>query len=82
MSKWRYENGMERGWNSDARHVRVGQLFAAAHFLKIRVQSRLKMSDRMLILGSYYPSELAGLSGSFTARVDGDCEFRMLGVDG
>jgi hypothetical protein len=46
------------------------------------VQDTWKMSDRMVILGSYYPSEFAGLSGGFVARIGGDCEFRVIRPDG
>ena len=53
---------MERGRKSDALYVHVGQRVAVAHFLKISVQRTLKMSDRIVILGSHYPSDFAILS--------------------
>jgi hypothetical protein len=73
---------MERGSKNDAPHVRVGQLFAVARFLKMSVQRTRKMDDRMVILGSYYLSEFASLSGRFVARIGGDCEFRVIRPDG
>jgi hypothetical protein len=73
---------MERGRKSDAPHVRVGQLVAVAHFLKMSVQRMRKLDDRMVILGSYYPSEFAGLGGRFVARIGTDGEFRMIGLNG
>jgi hypothetical protein len=63
------------GWNSDALHVRGGQLFAAAQFLKMSVQIALKTGDQTVILGSGYPSEFAVLSGTLTARAGGHGEF-------
>jgi hypothetical protein len=70
------------GWNSEATHVRVGQLFAAAQFLKMSVQVALKTGDLRAILGSCYPSQFAVLSGTFAARIGGDCAFRMIRLDG
>jgi len=73
---------MERGRKRDAPHVRVGQPFAVAHFLKMSVQRTRKISDQIVILGSYYPSEFAGWGGRFVARIGTDCEFRMIGLYG
>jgi hypothetical protein len=51
-------------------------------FLKMSVQDTLKISDRIVIWRSYYPSEFAGLRGRFVARIAGDCAFRVIGLDG